>query len=108
MLQEVTDADFTREVLESDKPVLVDFYGPWCGPCKTLEPSLKDLQSDSSWLKVVKLNIDDNPKTPIRFNVRSVPTMLFFREGVVEGQRVGARTKSDLYQWVQSLSGGAA
>ena len=80
-LDEVTDNNFQAEVLEADKPVLVDFWAPWCGPCRIIAPHLEELQSEREDLRVVKLNVDDNPQTAAQYNVMSIPMLLLFKNG---------------------------
>ena len=93
----VTDASFDSDVLKSGKPVLVDFWAEWCGPCRAIAPALEDMAGDlKEKLTIAKINIDENPKTPQRFNVRGIPTLILFKNGQVEGQKVGALRKSDL------------
>jgi thioredoxin 1 len=93
----VTDATFEDEVLKARKPVLVDFWAEWCGPCKMIAPMLEEVATEyQDKITIAKLNIDDNPKTPQRFNVRGIPTLILFKNGQVEGQKVGALRKSDL------------
>jgi thioredoxin 1 len=97
-LPEVTDTNFQAEVIESDQPVLVDFWAPWCGPCRIVAPHLEELDSEREDLRVVKLNVDDNPQTAATYNVMSIPTLLLFRHGQVAKQIVGAMPKSRLVQ----------
>jgi thioredoxin 1 len=93
----VTDATFEEDVLKARKAVLLDFWAEWCGPCKMIAPMLEDIATEyQDKLTIAKLNIDDNPKTPQRFNVRGIPTLILFKNGQVEGQKVGALRKSDL------------
>ena len=93
----VTDADFEDNVLKAGKPVLLDFWAEWCGPCKMIAPMLDEVATEyQDKLTIAKLNIDENPKTPQRFNVRGIPTLILFKNGQVEGQKVGALRKSDL------------
>ena len=93
----ITDTSFETDVLKAGKPVLVDFWAEWCGPCKQIAPALEDLAKDlQGKVTVAKINIDENPKTPQRFNVRGIPTLILFKNGQVEGQKVGALRKSDL------------
>ena len=80
---EVTDNNFQAEVLEADKPVLVDFWAPWCGPCRIIAPHLEELAGERDDLRVVKLNVDDNPQTAAQYNVMSIPTLLLFKDGQV-------------------------
>jgi thioredoxin 1 len=93
----ITDATFAQDVLKSEKPVLLDFWAEWCGPCKMIAPMLDELATEyQDKITIAKINIDDNPKTPQRFNVRGIPTLILFKNGQVEGQKVGALRKSDL------------
>ena len=97
-LPEVTDDSFQADVIESDQPVLVDFWAPWCGPCRIVAPHLEELDAEREDLRVVKLNVDDNPQTAATYNVMSIPTLLLFRHGQVAKQIVGAMPKSRLLQ----------
>jgi thioredoxin 1 len=93
----VTDATFEDDVLKARKPILLDFWAEWCGPCKMIAPMLDEIATEyQDKITIAKLNIDDNPKTPQRFNVRGIPTLILFKNGQVEGQKVGALRKSDL------------
>ncbi len=100
-IPEVTDANFQAEVLESPQPVLVDFWAPWCGPCRIVAPHLEELDRERQDLRVVKLNVDDNPQTAARYNVLSIPTMLLFKHGQVAHQIIGALPKNRLLQEIE-------
>ena len=97
-LTEVTDSNFQAEVLEADKPVLVDFWAPWCGPCRIVAPHLEELDAERDDIRVVKLNVDDNPQTAATYNVMSIPTLLLFKHGEVAHQIIGALPKQRLLQ----------
>ena len=103
LIQHVSDADFEKDVLTAGKPVLVDFWAEWCGPCKMIAPILDEVAKDySGKLRVAKLNIDDNPKVPGEFGIRGIPTLLLFKGGNVEAQKVGALSKSQLTAFIDS------
>ena len=96
------DKNFEIDVLNSEKPVLVDFWAEWCGPCKTIGPALEEISEEmKDKIKVVKINIDDNPTTPQNFNVRGIPTLLIFNKGKVIAEKVGALPKSMLSEWIK-------
>ena len=96
-----TDADFAREVLESNVPVLVDFWAPWCGPCRMIAPALDQLAGEyAGKAKVVKVDIDQNQATALRYHVRSIPMLLVFKDGQVQGTQVGAVGKPQLAQLI--------
>lgn len=93
----IGDGDFTKEVIESDKPVLVDFWATWCAPCRAIAPAVDDLASQyEGKVKFTKMNIDDNQDTPQQYGIRSIPTLLVFKGGKVVGQIVGAVPKSKI------------
>jgi thioredoxin 1 len=97
-----TDSDFTADVLQSDKPVLVDFWAEWCGPCKAISPALEEIAGEKrEILSIVKLNIDENPLTPQKYNVRGIPTLLIFKNGEVVAEKMGALPKSQLESWIE-------
>jgi thioredoxin 1 len=97
-LTEVTDTNFQAEVVEATEAVLVDFWAPWCGPCRIVAPHLEELDAEREDIRVVKLNVDDNPETAARYNVMSIPTLLLFKNGAVAHQIVGALPKNRLVQ----------
>lgn len=102
---EVSDAEFTS-FINSEEPVLVDFWAPWCGPCKMLSPVVEELASDMTGkLKVGKMNVDDNPKTSGQFGVMSIPTLLVFRKGEVVKQLVGYMPKKELQNQLNDVLG---
>jgi thioredoxin 1 len=100
-INEVTDANFQAEVLESDTPVLVDFWAPWCGPCRVIAPHLEELNAEQDNLRVVKLNVDENPATAAKYSVMSIPTLIVFKQGQIAKQIVGALPKKRLEQEIQ-------
>ena len=97
-LTEVTDNNFAAEVLEAGQPVLVDFWAPWCGPCRIIAPHLEELDNERDDLTVVKMNVDENPETAAKYGIMSIPTLILFKNGQVAKQVVGALPKARLQQ----------
>ena len=92
----ITDDTFQREVLEAEQPVLVDFWAPWCGPCKAIAPVLEEIAAENTDVRIVKVNVDDNPEIAGQFNVRAIPTLLLFKGGEIRETKIGAVSKSEL------------
>ena len=102
-ISHLTDENFEEEVLQSNMPVLVDYWAEWCGPCKMIAPILDSLTEEyAGKLKIAKLNIDDNQKTPQKYAVRGIPTLMIFKNGNVEATKVGALSKSELTAFIES------
>jgi thioredoxin 1 len=98
-----TDATFDQDILRSNQPVLLDFWAEWCGPCKMIAPVLEEIAEEyRDRLKIAKINIDENPQTPPRFGIRGIPTLILFKNGTVEAQKVGAVSKSQLAAFLDS------
>ena len=103
-ISDVTDSTFQAEVLDSERPVLVDFWAEWCAPCRALAPVIQQIADEhESQLRVVKLDVDSSPSTPAKFSVRAMPTLLFFRDGQVVDSLVGAVPKKQVDDKVQAL-----
>jgi len=103
-LAEVTDQNFAAEVLQSDKPVIIDFWAEWCAPCRQIAPIIKDLADRyGDQVKIVKMDIDANPTTPGKYGIRAIPTILSFKGGQVVEQLQGARPKADFEAQVKNL-----
>ena len=100
----ITDGSFEADVLKAGQPVLIDFWAEWCGPCKMIAPILEATAEEyKDRLKIAKLNVDENPQTAMRYGVRSIPTLLLFKDGDVAGQKVGALSKSQLQAFLDPL-----
>lgn len=99
-----TDYNFQKDVLQSSKPVLVDFFADWCSPCKVIAPALEEIAAQlKEKLTIAKINIDDNPNTPQNYGVRGVPTLMLFKNGQVAATKVGAMQKTKLLEWIESV-----
>lgn len=104
MATAITDAEFEKEVLKSKVPVLVDFWAPWCGPCKSMLPVVEELAKDyGQKAKIVKVNVDDNSDTPAKYSVMSIPTFIFFKDGEMVQTLVGVKSKEDLKKELDAL-----
>ena len=101
---EINDIDFDTEVIESEVPVLVDFWAPWCGPCKALAPTLDEISKDNEGkIKIVKINVDDNKEIAVKFGIQSIPTMLIFIKGELKEQIVGSLPKNQIEKTLMDL-----
>ncbi|MFA7277002.1 MAG: thioredoxin [Pseudobdellovibrionaceae bacterium] len=104
MSQQVTDATFSTEVLNSSETVLVDFWAEWCGPCKMMSPLVDELSNETQGkMKIVKINIDDNPNVPTQYGIRGIPTFMIFQGGKVVDTKVGGMSKSQLSDWAKKF-----
>jgi len=100
--QAVTDKSFEDEVINADRPVMVDFWAEWCGPCKSLSPLVDEVAGEmGDKVKIVKLNIDDSPEAPSKYGVRGIPTLMIFKNGQVVDTKVGGMPKSQLVEWLE-------
>jgi len=98
-----SDGSFETDVIQSDKPVLLDFWAEWCGPCKMIAPLLDEAADEyGEKLSIVKINIDENPNTPQKFGIRSIPTLMIFKDGAPQAQKLGAMSKSQLTEFLDS------
>lgn len=103
-VQQISDASFDSDVLQADVPVLIDFWAPWCGPCKAIAPVVEELAGEyDGRLKVVKMNVDDNPQTPAQYGVRGIPNLILFKSGEVKQQIVGAVPKGHLVKAIDDV-----
>ena len=99
----ITDASFDSDVLKSDKPVLVDFWAEWCGPCKMIAPILEEVAKEyNGKLQIAKINVDENQQVPAKFGIRGIPTLILFKNGVPAAQKVGAMAKGQLTSFIDS------
>ncbi|NBV05839.1 MAG: thioredoxin [Proteobacteria bacterium] len=105
MAHDLTDNNFSKDILESKGIALVDFWAPWCGPCRQLSPIVEELAKDMAGkIDVYKCNIDENPETPSKYAVRGIPTLMIFKEGKLVDTKVGSLSKAALYEWVKNNS----
>lgn len=103
LIQHVTDASFEPDVLKADVPVLVDYWAEWCGPCRAIAPVLDEVAKDyEGRIKVTKMNVDDNPEVPRKYNIRAIPTLMLFKNGNLEATKMGAMSKSQLTAFLDS------
>lgn len=103
---EISDSSFEAEVIESEKPVLVDFWAPWCGPCKAIGPIIEELAGEfGGKIKFAKCNVDDNPVSPGKFGIKAIPTLIFFKQGKIVDQITGMVAKSKLEKSINSILG---
>jgi len=99
----VSDSSFEQDVLKSNIPVLLDFWAEWCGPCKMIAPILDQIAAEYAGKVIVaKMNVDENPKTPMKFSVRGIPTLILFKNGQLQGQKIGAVRKADVAAFLDS------
>ena len=101
----VTDTSFETDVLKSSEPVVVDFWAEWCGPCRIIGPALEEISNEMQGkVKIVKVNVDENPGIASKLGIRSIPTLMLFKGGKLAGQKVGAAPKGDLTKWIQQTA----
>jgi thioredoxin 1 len=101
MVDKVTDATFDKDVLKASGPVVVDFWAEWCGPCRMISPALEEISNSlNGKVKIVKLNVDENPSTAAKYGIMSIPTLMLFKDGQLASRQVGAAPKQKLEQWI--------